>query len=75
MGSVSDSPTPTRPERWRRLGPALPSRTREEALRKRGQRGPRGAAGGRGVSQRRTLQAERLGPGLPWGKQAERRSI
>lgn len=38
VGSVSDSPAPTRGERSRRLGPAQPSRTREEAVKKRGQR-------------------------------------
>lgn len=38
-GSVSDSPAPTRPDRSRRLGPAQPSRTREETVKKRGQPG------------------------------------
>lgn len=73
-GSVSDSPAPTRPERSRRLGPAQPSRTREEAVRKRGQRGLLDAAGERGVPSTRAPQAERRGLRSRLGKQAERRS-
>lgn len=44
VGSVLDSPPPTCPERSRWLGPAQPSRTREEMVKKGGQPGPQIAA-------------------------------
>lgn len=73
-GAVSDSPVPTRPERSRRLGPAQPSQTREEAVRKRGQRGLWDVAGERGVPSTRAPQGERPGLQSRLGKQAEHRS-
>lgn len=73
-GSVSDSPAPTRPERSLRLGPAQPSRTREEAVRKRGQRGLWDEAGERGVPSTQAPQGERPGLRPRLGKQAEHRS-
>ena len=51
-----------------RLGPAQPSRTREEAVRKRGQREPSGVVGERGVPPRRELQSCVIGAGGPAGK-------